>query len=353
MRGELGALLRADPLRALVGQPARESQPPRREDQRERDDDDEHGERRRRGRAERAVEPEEDERARRRRAPRPSATMPSDGPREPQLRRGRPRRRRACARSRAGGSTTAAPCDWRQISAPPPRRARAARRSRRRPRHPTRGTAAAGEREQPTSARDLPALALSVRRRRGDRRRPPAPRASAPSSSRGRSRPRRRGGEDEPDAQQQRVDAERRREARAHPGQHRTPAGAAQRRSLRLGHRHCGGCSHSARPDGRARRRAARRHRGQRGRERVRGAEVDHVGWSSRSGAPNRIRIPPGRAAPGSKPGLGVTARPRTPRGSRRRRISPSPPPARASAGSRNRSPTCSAPIPRSTSRRT
>jgi hypothetical protein len=59
--GDLGALLRADPLRALGGEAADEPQPPRREDQHDHDDHDDDGEDHVARRAERVVEPQEHE----------------------------------------------------------------------------------------------------------------------------------------------------------------------------------------------------------------------------------------------------------------------------------------------------
>ena len=120
MRGDLGALLGADPLRALLGQPAHEPQPPRREDERRARP------RRRHGEHDVAVAATsaplsqrktsaaaDDERTRRARRSRPRGAR---GAAAAAARRRRP----AGACARAGGSTTAARCDWRQISAPPP-----------------------------------------------------------------------------------------------------------------------------------------------------------------------------------------------------------------------------------------
>ena len=131
VRGELGALLRADALGALVGEPAHEPDPPRREDQRARDDHDDDRQQDVARRSQRVVEVEEQQRradderdAERGAAERAALRPPRPAPRRPARDR---RRWRTGARS----------------ARRPPRRARRARRARRRPTAPTGGTAAA------------------------------------------------------------------------------------------------------------------------------------------------------------------------------------------------------------------
>ena len=146
MRGDLGALLRADPLRALARQRADEPHDPGREDHAEHDDRDEHREQHVARRAERAGRLEEDEAggdherdadagARDGERGAPALLVPElverrgdaacGGPPRPSAGAGDGGGAAVATGGRGGGGLTGAgsgsrePSDWRQISAPP------------------------------------------------------------------------------------------------------------------------------------------------------------------------------------------------------------------------------------------